>query len=271
MTSHKIYKPAGDSGSGDSSGAGQTDTHGQCWSGESIEDNLILCEHQTIRPLLLRHLPRQGMILESGCGLGRWVFYLRSLGYDIIGIDLAPEALREAKAFDPEVPIQEGDVLHSDFPDGCFHAAISLGVVEHFEEGPQQALSELRRLLKPGGLLFISVPIQNTVRKLVTNHLKDLNRWRRSRGGERYEFEEYRYERRHFEALLRTAGFEIMDCVADDFSYPKNLGLYADWRVLRSPTQKWELTSSGNRLASLMNSLSPWTICAGAFWVCRRK
>ena len=53
------------------------DTLGQSWAGESVDENVALCKYQTIEPFFLKHLPRNGKILEAGCGLGRWVIYLR--------------------------------------------------------------------------------------------------------------------------------------------------------------------------------------------------
>jgi len=43
--------------------------------------------------------------------------------------------VEKAKEFDPDLPIVVGDVQNLDYPDSSFDAYISLGVVEHFEEG----------------------------------------------------------------------------------------------------------------------------------------
>ena len=246
-------------------------THGQSWQGESLEENIALCPLQTIEPVLLAHLPRSGKIVESGCGLGRWVFYLRAKGYDIVGIDLADDALQAARAYDPSVPVLRDDVLNSSFPAGSFDAAISLGVVEHFEEGPQGALAELRRLLRPGGILCISVPTQNLIRRVATNPMKTLYRWLRTSRGETFVFEEYRFTRKQFSGLLREGGFEIITMVPDDFRAPKNIGLVVDFPFLRHRSEKWRLNPAGDLLRSLTALFSPWWTCAGTLWVCRKS
>lgn len=246
-------------------------TRGQSWSGETVDENIALCPAQTIYPVFLKYLPRDGRILESGCGLGRWVFSLRRKGYDITGIDLSDRAVSDARSYDPTVPIQRDDVLHSSFPDAAFDAALSLGVVEHFEDGPEVALGELRRLLKDDGLLFISVPTQNLMRILFTNHMKALYRlilqWR----GEEYVFEEYRYTRRAFQSRLARAGFEILEMVPDDFIPPRNMGLYVDFPFLRHSSRKWELNAAGRVLRNATAFFSPWWTCAGTHWVCRKR
>jgi SAM-dependent methyltransferase len=246
-------------------------THGQSWQGESLAENIALCPAQTIEPVLRAHLPRAGRILESGCGLGRWVFYLREKGYDIVGIDLAEEALAAARAYDPSAPVLRDDVLHGAFPDGSFDAALSLGVVEHFEEGPGAALAELHRLLRPGGTLCISVPTQNLTRLVVTNPLKTAYRWMRELRGERFAFEEYRFTRGFFTAQLRAAGFEVITMVPDDFLPPRNIGLVVDFPFLRHRTEKWRLNPAGDMVRAVTDLVSPWWTCAGTFWVCRKK
>jgi SAM-dependent methyltransferase len=260
---YKMYHPRAD--------VDALETHGQSWHDETVDENIVLCRYQFIEPLFREYLPKGGKILEAGCGLGRWVFYLRSLGYDVTGIDLAKEALELAKAYDPSAPIIARDILHTSFPDASFDAVISLGVVEHFEEGPQAAFHETLRLLKDGGLFFVTVPIQNLSRSLLANRLKELKRWLRKRLNVQYAFEEYRYTRRQFTALLEEAEFEILGTFPDDLLPPKNLGMYVDYPFLRHKARKWELNGIGHSLNTLLTKISPWATCAGALWICRKR
>ena len=66
---------------------------------------------------------------------------------------------------------------------GCADAVLSLGVVEHDEAGPQEGLRELRRILKPGGILVLAVPFNNWFRRLVVNHLRRASRARAAARG----------------------------------------------------------------------------------------
>ncbi|MBI1804056.1 MAG: class I SAM-dependent methyltransferase [Ignavibacteriae bacterium] len=247
------------------------DTHGQSWRGDRIDENIELCRFQLIEPHFRKYLPKNGKILEAGCGLGRWVFYLRKLGYDIIGIDLAADAVRIAKEYDPTAPIFSDNILQTTFPEKTFDAVISLGVVEHFEEGPQKAFQEAVRVLKDNGLFLVTVPIQNTSRLLIANRLKELKRWLRKRKGAQYIFEEYRYTRQEFDSLLRRAGFDIVECVPDDFTPPKNIGLHVDYPFFRHRNRKWELNAAGRTVKACCNLFSPWIVSAGALWMCRKR
>jgi SAM-dependent methyltransferase len=121
---------------------------GQLAAPENLDEDMALCPLQTIEPYFLKYLPQSGKILEAGSGRGRWVVYLRRKGFDVVGIDLARSNVAFAKAYDETIPVSHGDVLDTGFADGSFAAIISLGVVEHFEDGPQRAFRETRRILK---------------------------------------------------------------------------------------------------------------------------
>jgi SAM-dependent methyltransferase len=248
------------------------ETLGQWLMGESVAESIALCEYETTYPLFFKYLPREGRILESGCGTGRWVFYLRQRGFNVTGIDLARAALEIAKAYDPSAPVLLDDVLHSQFPDRSFDAAISLGVVEHFEEGPQRALAELRRILKDDGILLISVPVHNPARRFLFPPLRKMYHWfvRRRETWSSMTFWEYRYTQKEFRSYLEGAGFEILEAAPQDFRPPKNLGLYTDFRILQSRHKKWELNAFGKLISAVFRSVSPWAACSGVLWVCRK-
>jgi len=243
---------------------------GQLQGSADLEDDIAMCGLQTIEPVFRAWLRRGERILEAGCGRGRWVFHLRRLGLDVTGIDIARSDVEAARRHDPDVPIFLDDVVKTAFADGEFGAVISLGVMEHFEEGPQAALAEVRRVLRPGGVFLVTVPTQNLARRLVFNRIKDLQAMVRRVRGRALVFEEYRYTRRQFAGLLRQAGFKILEMHPDDFRPPKNMGLYTDSRFLQDPVRRWELNGVGRLLDRVLGVFSPWLHCSGTLWVCRR-
>lgn len=99
-------------------------------------------------------------ILDCGCGMG---FYLRALcavaGGAYSGIDGDPQALgfaRQALA-GLGVALLRGDVLHLPYADAAFDKVLFSEVLEHLPDD-RQGLAEVRRVLRPGGTLALTVP-----------------------------------------------------------------------------------------------------------------
>src|SRR5581483_3556657 len=130
------------------------------------------CDRELIHRVMLDHLPKEGLIVDAGCGAGRWPIHLRRLGYRVMGVDISRQAVDIARADDPGLPMMLGDVRRIPLRDGSVDAVLSLGVVEHDERGPHEALRETRRILKAGGLLILSVPFNNLLRRLVVNRMQ---------------------------------------------------------------------------------------------------
>jgi SAM-dependent methyltransferase len=68
--------------------------------------------------------------------------------------------------YDPTMPVSVGDVECLNYPDNYFDIYFSGGVIEHFEEGPLRVLQEAHRVLKPDGILILTVPYINLSRKI---------------------------------------------------------------------------------------------------------
>ena len=111
-----------------------------------------------LRHVFLKYLPRNGLILEAGCGMGQYVAALRSRGYNCIGVDFAKKTIESVKNYLPDLPVNKDDILQLDFEDQSIDSYISLGVIEHFKDGPYKALKEAYRVLKENGLLIVSIP-----------------------------------------------------------------------------------------------------------------
>ncbi len=124
------------------------------------------CRRDKLGRLLLANLPTDGRHLEAGCGAGQYVFGLRLRGLNVEGVDYSEKVVRRIKELVPAAPIRSGDVLALDAADGSYDSYLSFGVVEHRREGPEPFLTEARRVLRPGGVLALSVPYFGPVRRL---------------------------------------------------------------------------------------------------------
>ena len=116
--------------------------------------------------LVRKHGPASGRVLEIGCGLGHLLGWLVDQ-YEVYGTDINPWALIEACRNVPRgrfllVSAEELEV----FPDKVFQVVIAKHVVEHLEN-PEAAISEISRVLAPGGLLLLTTPNLNSLTRAV--------------------------------------------------------------------------------------------------------
>lgn len=103
-------------------------------------------------------------VLDAGCGEGFYVMLLDQLyGCQVVGLDNDPEILERAKKWVGEkgnVQFIVGDVTNLPFESESFDKIILSEVLEHVPDD-RQALSEMYRVLKPNGILGITVPNHN--------------------------------------------------------------------------------------------------------------
>ena len=111
---------------------------------------LRIVRHQVAR----LGLPPGARILDAGCGSGRVLDELAQYG-SVTGIDASPVAVAAAEARGHDV--SRARVEELPFPDGSFDLVTCLDVIEHTPDD-LRALSELVRVTRPGGYLFVTVP-----------------------------------------------------------------------------------------------------------------
>lgn len=106
--------------------------------------------------LLEKYLPKNKSlrILDAGCGPGAALIYLAKFG-DVIGVDISEEALRFARK---RGMVKKGDISKLPFEDQTFDVVVCLDVLYHQWVNVKRAISEMKRVLKPGGILLIREP-----------------------------------------------------------------------------------------------------------------
>jgi ubiquinone/menaquinone biosynthesis C-methylase UbiE len=108
---------------------------------------------------LLEHLSPSMALLDVGCGPGTITadVAMRLSGGSAVGVDLAEsvvEAARAAHADVANLSFEVGDAYDLSFEDGAFDVVYAHQVLQHLSE-PVRALEEMRRVLRPGGLLAV--------------------------------------------------------------------------------------------------------------------
>jgi ubiquinone/menaquinone biosynthesis C-methylase UbiE/uncharacterized protein YbaR (Trm112 family) len=101
---------------------------------------------------------RGKLVLDVGCGAGRFLEVMAESGCDLVGVDVssAIDAAAATVSHQPKVDLVQADIYHLPFKPGVFDACYCIGVAQHTPE-PQKALSALPKILKPGGRLAVTV------------------------------------------------------------------------------------------------------------------
>ncbi len=129
---------------------------------------------ETFTDDVVRHLELypQMAVLDIGCGSGEWWPRLPEVRA-IVGVDLMKGMLQEAGAehstLHPHPQLVQADASKLPFPDASFDRVLCSGVLYHLRDC-RPALSEMRRLLRPGGRAVITTVGADTMRRLLDIH-----------------------------------------------------------------------------------------------------
>lgn len=104
-----------------------------------------------------------GRVLDIGCGLGEFLAVYPGEGY---GIDINPYCVQWCQA--RGYRCLEGTIDQIPFPDAFFDGVLLSHVLEHLDR-PEDALREVRRVLRPGGVLCVAVPLEAGFKKDATH------------------------------------------------------------------------------------------------------
>lgn len=159
--------------------------------------------------------------LDAGCGTGIYSIELAGRGARVTGLDNSGEMLSSARTKAAKtgynINFIQADALRLPFPDKYFDLVLSVNMLCFLKE-PEKALTEMSRVLRPGGRLIIGL----------------LNKWspwallRRIKGF----FKESIYNKAVFisppeaELFLKSAGFDVKESKTCLFFLPVNCGLY---------------------------------------------
>lgn len=102
-------------------------------------------------------------LLDLGCGSGRHIIYFTRKGFEVHGIDVAKEGIKLVKSWLQKEGLDAKLTLGSiyeklQYEDNFFDAIISTQVIHHSNiENIRNTIKEIERILKPSGIIFISV------------------------------------------------------------------------------------------------------------------
>ena len=180
---------------------------------------------------ILEHLQNLAKLrlLEVGCGNGPYLAWLSKRDLtSIVGIDLSPRILIEArKRVQHEgqisiVRLVAADAVTLPFVDASFDLLLASQVIEHIPAA-RSALREMWRVMRPGGVLIISTDNRdNRVTQALSWPLRFM---RRLLGFPEWHppFPHRSYAQAEFIAMIRQAGFDVLEASTYRFSWPSRL------------------------------------------------
>src|SRR3989339_803727 len=137
------------------------------WAISNLEKAIEGCTQDELFPVFEKYLKPGIRILESGCGLGKWVFHYHRRGFNITGLDWSKKTIEFIKSYDRNIKVFQRDARNSGFKTDEFDLVFSLGTIEHAIEGPERSLADACRVLSPKGILIVTVPILTPIRRVI--------------------------------------------------------------------------------------------------------
>lgn len=134
--------------------------------GMDKDKSVLVCDEWQA---VLRALAADGhnkRALDIGTGRGQFAFYLDRLGFDVAGIDISEKMIYHAREFaakhQHDIDFCTGDAESLTFPDHSFDVVVSRNLLWTLPK-PDKALSEWKRVMKPGGTLILSDGLWNNI------------------------------------------------------------------------------------------------------------
>jgi SAM-dependent methyltransferase len=169
-------------------------------------------EHKPLdRQLLDRFAARAqeiGLVGDLGCGPGHVARYLHERGVHVIGIDLSPAMVQRARILNPGIEFEQGDMRSLEIEDAALGGIAAFYSIIHIPRPEVAAvLGELKRVLRPGGLLLVAFHIGDDV--------VHLNEW----WGQQVSVDFVFFRPEEMTDFLGSAGFRVGEIVERD-PYP---------------------------------------------------
>jgi len=134
---------------------------------ERLPEDLRPPDVELRRAFMSANVAARERVLDLGCGEGDFTAWIAQAGADVLGIDVAEAALARAGSRHPGVEFRLAPIDGAlPTPDGSFDVVWASEVIEHVADTARW-LSEVRRVLVPGGRLLLTTPNHGRLKLLL--------------------------------------------------------------------------------------------------------
>lgn len=194
-------------------------------------------------------------LLEAGCGNGYYVIQFAKLGYNVTGIDISAERVKDAqnkcKKYHIKARFSEGDIRKMPFENASFDTIFCHGVIEHFKNS-EAAIKEGYRILKKNGIAMYSVPCRVSLfvpLKMLQKVIDKIFGTRLWRWGYEKSFTPWKFKR-----MLKQEGFVIREFLIEEISRGHRLPIVSKFiRIIDKPF--WKMGVGGKFMCALCEKI----------------
>lgn len=128
---------------------------------------------------LARQVGAQADVLDAGCGYGLWTFHLgrQQPGWQILGVDSDPQRIAATQGMllardQPNISFRHLDFAQLE-AEQRYDLILALNTLHYYYANDEAILARFYKALKPGGQLFLNVPVSLQLRRYYLHSLKN--------------------------------------------------------------------------------------------------
>jgi ubiquinone/menaquinone biosynthesis C-methylase UbiE len=150
-----------------------------------------------------------GQVCDMGCGPGHVASYLKQAGVSVLGLDLSPGMVDQARRLNPDIQFREGNMLALNLPDGSLAGIAAFYAIVNIPRNSLPVVfSEMARVLERSGILFLAFHAG-------TDMLREEELW-----GYPISMDFFFFQPSEIRKLLQATGFVVEEVVERD-PYPE--------------------------------------------------
>lgn len=152
-----------------------------------------------------------GRLLDIGCGFGFFLREMKNKGWQVEGVEISPAGSRYTRD-SLNIPVHTQPLEELDIADNVFDVVTLFYVIEHVHD-PTKLLTEVNRILKPGGLILLRWPHSTPIVKFLGPFSRKLDLYHTP-------YHLYDFSPNTMRLLLRCTGFDYVETVIGGSTNP---------------------------------------------------